>query len=121
MTHLKKDQALGTVIKSDLNLNLHLLKNINTQVANSPRYEDGRNNNNALNSIMSEYRIVLRRNHTPGALSVTEYAQNENSQIYGIGPLSDAHHEKTNAEMRTPEKTVHASVAGHLKQNQSRY
>ena len=38
---------------------------------------------------MSEYRIVLRRNHTPGALSVTEYAQNENSQLFGISPLSE--------------------------------
>lgn len=70
--------------------------------------------NNALNSVLSEYRIVLRRNHTPGALSVTEYAQNENSQIYGIGPLSDNNKNNMKTELRTPEKTVHASVAGHF-------
>jgi hypothetical protein len=31
------------------------------------------------NTLVSEYRIVLKRDWTPGAVSVTEYAQNDNS------------------------------------------
>lgn len=63
------------------------------------------------NSLVSEYRIVLKRDWTPGAVSVTEYAQKDNSQNNRIQPMSES------KDMgKTPEKTVCASIAGNLDQ-----
>ena len=42
------------------------------------------------NSLVSEYRIVLKRDWTPGAVSVTEYAQKDNSQNNRIQPMSES-------------------------------
>ena len=54
---------------------------------------------------------MLKRDWTPGAVSVTEYAQNDNSQNNRIAPLSES-----KDLGKTPEKTVCASIIGNLDQ-----